>query len=489
MTNFISNPPDASALMTSARSFGNYDLAGAIADLIDNSIKAKAKRVSLYCEFRGGAPEVRIIDNGEGMSAEELFAAMRPASANPMAERSPDDLGRFGWGMKSASFSQCSHLIVISRRGGALSGAAWDLDSIDDWKMAVFSPREAAAICGEELSTSDGTEVIWKRCDRLSENGTLTSDDFNELISHARRRLALIFHRFISSEGNAPKLEIALNGQAVPRFDPFYRDHDATFLLEMEPIPVPGGTKIKVQPYILPHYSKLKSSELESLAGEEGLLKNQGFYVYRNNRLILYGTWFRLAQHGELSQLVRVSIDIPNSLDGMWKITLDKSDAQLPAVLRSRLRQLVAKLKGRSSRVFRSKGGRLTRSGPTPVWNRFARKGEIRYAVNRDHPLVEALYSRASEDRGQAVTAALTAIEQGFPVASFRQDADLNLDSIHQSPANPAEFLDLLNAAVPALLSEVDGDFKALWDLLKNTEPFSTNWAFVEDFLSKEGWC
>ncbi len=89
------------------KKLGNYDLAGALADLIDNSINAKAKNIILKCLFNSGDPIIHIIDDGQGMSREELYAAMRPASKNPMEERSPDDLGRFGWGLKSASFSQC----------------------------------------------------------------------------------------------------------------------------------------------------------------------------------------------------------------------------------------------------------------------------------------------------------------------------------------------------------------------------------------------
>ena len=118
-----------------------------------------------------------------------------------------------------------------------------------------------------------------------------------------------------------------------------------------------GGKKIIIRPYVLPHYSKLRATDHDRLAGEEGFLKNQGFYVYRNHRLIIRGTWFRLVKYGELAQLVRISVDIPNSLDELWKITVDKSDAQLPAVLRTRLRQIVDGLRKRSSRVNRSKGG------------------------------------------------------------------------------------------------------------------------------------
>ena len=92
--------------MTSARSFGNYDLSSALADLLDNSIKAKARSIEIKCIQKDDGPEVRILDDGFGMSAIELHRAMRPASTNPDEERARDDLGRFGWGMKSASLSE-----------------------------------------------------------------------------------------------------------------------------------------------------------------------------------------------------------------------------------------------------------------------------------------------------------------------------------------------------------------------------------------------
>lgn len=488
MTHYVNNPPDAVALMLSARSFGNYDLAGAIADLIDNSIKAKARTVSVSCLFNEGAPEVRILDDGTGMSRDELHAAMRPASASPLEERSPDDLGRFGWGLKSASFSQCRQLTVMTRRHGELSGARWDLADIADWKMGILSDSESSRLCNADLQADSGTEVIWRDCDRLSEDGSLDSNAFNALISHARERLALIFHRFLSGEARSGKIAILLNGTPIPRFDPFYRRHSATQTLEKETLSVSGDRKIEMQPYILPHYSKLRSTEVETVSGSEGLLKNQGFYVYRNDRLILYGTWFRLVQHGELSQLVRVSIDIPNSLDNVWKLTVDKSDVQLPVALRSRLLQLVAKLKGRSARVHRSKGGKLHLGGPTEVWQRFARHGEIRYAINRDHPLIESMFAEGAADRTKAITAALSAIEQGFPVGKFGIDVSKDIDAIHQTAANPTDFRNFLMAALPPLLADVGGDLDALVELLKKTEPFSTNWTAVEDFLSTEGW-
>jgi len=272
------------------------------------------------------------------------------------------------------------------------------LDSLDNWKMAIYSGKEVRNSCSEYLLKGDGTEVVWSKCDRLSEGKSLDQSQFNELIIHARNRLALIYHRYISGEVRGKKLSIELNGLLVPEYDPFHRHHEATMQLECESLKMPGRKKITVQPYVLPHYSKLKPADLDKLSGDEGLLKNQGFYVYRNHRLIIFGTWFRLVRHGELSQLVRVSVDIPNSLDEIWKITVDKSDAQLPSVLRVRLKQIVDGLKRRSAKVFRSRGGKIHDSGKVSVWKRYVKNGEIRYEINRSHPLVTSLYVNAYEE-------------------------------------------------------------------------------------------
>lgn len=186
MVSFKRNPPEAAALMTSARSFGNYDLPSALADLLDNSIKAKARNIDVLCIREDGDPIVRIIDDGHGMSAEELHQAMRPASSNPDEERAADDLGRFGWGMKSASLSQCRRLTVLTRQGEKYAGAVWDLDDLDDWKMGVLDETETKELANPQLLERDGTEVIWTNCDRLSEFGKVRSKEFNELVAHAK---------------------------------------------------------------------------------------------------------------------------------------------------------------------------------------------------------------------------------------------------------------------------------------------------------------
>ena len=364
-------------------------------------------------------------------------------------------------------------------------GAQWDLDDVDSWKMGVFSAQEAKALCSGELENS-GTEILWTNCDRLSENGTITEDEFNDLIVHTRNRIALIYHRYLSGKVRKRLLAITLNGQKIEGYDPFYTDHKATQELEKEDIRI-DGKRIRIQPFILPHYNKITLSEYDRLAGEEGFLRNQGFYVYRNDRLIINGTWFRLAKHGELSQLLRVSVDIPNSLDQIWKITIDKGDAQLPAVLKNRLKPIVDGLKKRSSRVFRSKGGRIDHD-ETTVWNRYARSGTIRYSINRKHPLVAALLGIDHVGTKNAANAVIDVIEQSFPVTSFGQDASKHLDEIHQTETDPRVFRKQVEAALPMMLNDVDGDFHRLSELMKHTEPFSRNWNTVKEILKEKGW-
>jgi len=484
----VSNPPDAGALMMSARSFGNYDLPSALADLIDNSIKAKARSVHITCLRTDTEIEVRVRDDGEGMSAATLFAAMRPASSNPELERSPDDLGRFGWGLKSASFSQCRLLTVLSTVVGERSGAEWDLDAIDGWSMATFDGGEIEELAHPDLLAAPGTEVIWRKCDRLSENGRIGAEAFNELITHARARLALLYHRYLSGEADARAFIIRLNGQAIAPFDPFHRDNNATQPIGPETIHLPDGSSITIKGYILPHFSKLAMLDYDRLGGEEGFVRNQGFYIYRNDRLIMNGTWFRLLRHGELSQLVRVSVDIPNSLDEMWKITVDKADAQLPSMLRARLKSLVSNLRRGSGNAFRSRGGRIASRGSTPVWSKYARNGQIRYYVNRDHPLVASLLEdEVDPARGRAAAAAISIIEQQFPSITIGEDVVRAPEAMSQSEFDAHGFLETLDAALPALLAQA-GSMDRLMVLLDATEPWAAHGPLVRSHLQAKGW-
>lgn len=474
--------------MTSARSFGNYDLSSALADLLDNSIKAKAREIDIRCVRREDGPEVRILDNGCGMTLDELTKAMRPASTNPDDEREPDDLGRFGWGMKSASLSQCRHLTVLTRQDGVLSGACWDLDNLADWRMGILDEAEITAIADPRLCERDGTEILWQKCDRLSEFGKVSGKGFNDLVAHAKKQISLIFHRYLGGEEGLRRLRISFNGDQLKPADPFLRSHDATQRLPPEMLTL-AGQPVEVQAFILPHYSKVTLGEHDQLGGEEGFVRNQGFYVYRQHRLIIHGTWFRLVKHGELSQLVRIAVNIPNSLDALWKITLDKGDAQLPTGLRNRLKDIVDGLKKSSGRVFQSRGGRVqTEAGRTPVWSKYVRNGEVRYYLNREHPLIAGMLEDPDQEKARAFGATLGVIEDCFPVVSIGEDFTSHPEMMSQSALDRDTFIEKLDAALPSLLMRAEGSMEALADLLRTTEPWASQWGLVEQHLKDKGW-
>ena len=341
MGKIINNPPEAASIMEASRSFGNYDLPSALADLIDNSITANCNTIKITCKWNDGKPSIRIKDDGDGMSPEELIQAMKPASKNPLNDRDPNDMGRFGLGLKTASFSQARSLTVLTRKTDIV-GAKWDLDDINDWKMYLFEGNELEKFSPEFFAeTESGTEVIWGKTDRLTEEGEMNENGFNECIRAAKEELSKTFHRLIKPESTKlKKIKVSINNLELDPIDPFLLHKSATQKLPTKNFRGKNGNVV-LKPYIMPHHDKLTPEEQKQLGGLDGYIKNQGFYVYRNNRLILYGTWFKLFPYGSLSKLVRISVDIPNSLDNEWKITVDKSEVQIPSKWKSQLKELV----------------------------------------------------------------------------------------------------------------------------------------------------
>ncbi|HET6409947.1 MAG TPA: ATP-binding protein [Chthoniobacteraceae bacterium] len=482
----INNPPKASALMTGARSFGNYDLAAALADLIDNSLKAGAHSVGILFEPVEDDVIVRIRDNGAGMSRIELIDAMRPASSNPEHHRDVADLGRFGWGLKSASLSQARILTVVTWRDSLSYAARWNIDDLEDWAMDLFEGSDALSLLASAPVGTSGTEVIWTRCDRLydvSLSATL-DERLNEKILHAKKQLSLTFHRYLAGE-EGRRVEISVQEQRLDPTDPFMTRHPATQSLDEEYVAVTPSEGVRVKPFVIPHFSKLTREERLALDGDEGLSRNQGFYVYRNRRLIIHGTWFRLVPHGELSQLTRIRIDLPNSLDAEWKITLDKSDAQLPINLRRRLREIVQRFSKRSVGVYRRRGVDLNTLEREPVWRRNSHNGRIRYLINRDHPIVRELLENASDQSTAQQVVRL--VEFCVPVEEIAADATGAAQSFVQSITDPDQFDSLIHACMLAYIRHADTiSLSGFLAFAKKVEPFSEQWRYAESLIKEK---
>lgn len=483
-------PPSASSLAASMRDLG-YSLETAVADLVDNSISAKATQVDIVCDLEAESPTLAVIDNGKGMTEAELLAAMRHGAGHPSETRRDDDLGRFGLGLKTASFSQCRRLTVVTLRDAQLSASEWDLDLIDEkdeWLLLILDTQEASAQPFADRLARHGTAVIWRNLDRLfeDERGDRRHEIVNEKLDALERHLALVFHRFLAGEiKGAKKLTITVNGHPVAQFDPFCRKNPATQILPEEVVRV-GETEVHIQPYVLPHHSRLTAAEYDFYQSRSDFLSNQGAYIYRNGRLMAWGDWFRLIPKGEATKLARVQIDFPNSADEAWTIDIKKSRARPPHAVRERLRQIIDRISTRSTTVHSGRGARLFQETTAPMWERYADQGGIRYSLNTAHPLVVALKGTLDDAAEERLSLLLDAVPASLPIEMIYSDYATSPRQVSRPTFTDDEIRNRLKALKTALFGDDAVDAAGFREVVRSTRLFDGHMEAAERFIAEE---
>lgn len=409
--------PNAPILVESTRSIG-YSFEAAVADIIDNSISASATEVRIC--FSSRDPQwLCIEDDGWGMLPDELENAMRYGSQSSTETRRKDDLGRFGLGLKMASLSQCRRVTVLTKKDRITCAARWDLDYIiqqDNWSLQFFSETELEDMPGYlYLKLKDsGTVVIWEQFDRLKQGASQVQKAFDEKIELTRKHISLVFHRFLNDENPKNRIAMFFNGEPVKGIDPFLTKHPATQPLSEQVLRV-ALDEIRVKPYVLPYISKMSKQDIAAIGGKEDLRQQQGFYIYRNKRLIIWGTWFGLIKHNELGKLARVRVDIPNSLDSIWEIDIKKSRASLPHFIKKNLVDIVENTVGRSERVYKYRGRNVQTDELVHVWNPIDDRGRFQYQVNKELPVIKMLESNLDEDGSALLEVFIKMLEDAFP--------------------------------------------------------------------------
>lgn len=447
--------PSPSALIESLRGLG-YSPETAIADLIDNSLAAEASLIEIDAQWNGGDPILSILDNGTGMTCSQLQDALRFGGAGPNIVRGASDLGRFGLGLKTASLSQCRQMTIVTRRNSETSTLVLDVDFVarNGWMaMELETPPSHPAV--DELQRrNSGTVVLWQGMDARGGLTGLTRESFFLRLSEVRQHLGMVFHRFLDRPGGP--VQLRLNGNPVRGWDPFLADHLASTNLRVERLPC-RGTTIEIRPHILPHRDRFPNdAAYEAAGGPGGWGARQGFYVYRGDRMLVPGSWLGLGgarawMREEWSRLARISISLPTNLDDDWKIDVMKSTARPPAELRDRLTQIARLTRDRAREVFAWRGGVPTPRSParpsdrTPVWRAVEHLGAVRYRINRDHPVLLAIFNGPVESRSLA-RAALALIESTVPVERIWLD---HSEAEGTPPAGPDE--DQLSALVDGL--------------------------------------
>lgn len=429
------NKPTADVLMTSMRAMG-YSFESAIADIIDNSISATAKNIQLKFPVSPSDCYIAICDDGYGMSQEELFDAMKYGSQQKRDHRDESDLGRFGLGLKAASLSQCRKLTVASKKQGCISAYVWDLDIIEskrDWYMIECTSFQISSI--KEISYLDnidsGTIVVWENFDLIEKSSGNVYAELSRYQDSTANYLSLIFHRFLNRSG-VNRLKIKVNNYNLNGLDPFLENHSKTNVRRKIEIPVEDSNGIErmvcVQPYVLPFQKDLSAEDKKLSGGIENYRSKQGFYVYRNERLIVWGTWFG-RHRDELTKYARIKVDIPNTLDDIWGIDIKKQNARIPAAIKNRLTKAVDEAMDIAvkAQTYRGRVEKIDEQTDY-IWNRnVGRNNQYFYRINRDSKIFELVKSSVDDEVWSRIDMVLEEIENSLPYQQIYIDKSQNV--------------------------------------------------------------
>lgn len=420
----IECPPFAPVLMESTRAIG-YSMESAVADVIDNSIAAKATNIWIYYNCIS-KPFIVICDDGVGMDDFQITEAMRYGTASPSEVRNADDLGRYGLGMKTASLSQCRSLSVVSKQNSEIVGRRWNLDHILDtqkWSLEQLSQEEINKLPNSDdlKKLESGTLVVWQNLDKVKSGSVTFEQALEKKMQEVKKHLELVFHRFLLGDG-VKKLRIYINRVALVPFDPFFVAK-SSIVMDDEKIEIPGRDgKVIIRPYLLPHPSNMSKDELEKYGGKDGLRNLQGFYIYRNKRLITWGTWFKLIRMDEFTKLTRVRVDIPNSLDDLWTLDIKKSTAYPPEIVKTRLKQLVGTMSAGSKRTWSFRQKKEIKDGIIHVWDKVETRDGVRYIVNMEHPALELIEDRLEPEDRKLLRKYLETVQNNLPFNNLHMD-------------------------------------------------------------------
>ena len=431
--------PNPADLIESLRDFG-YTLHSALADLIDNSITAKASRITTVLEPKTPAPHVAVLDNGIGMSEETLVEAMRMGTTGPSARRQVTDLGRFGLGMKTASLSQGRCLTVISKHHNQLSHRCWDLKhvrAVRQWSLRRDLTPTATAFAATIDAQKSGTAVVIEDLDRVAFSNWRhpnAGQFLRSALEAVRAHLGMVFHRFIQED----RLALLLGEAAIPAWDPFLLAQSTPLPKERLGLPTHDG-EILASPFVLPHHSKLTDDAHSVAAGPNGWNAHQGFYVYRCRRLIVPGTWLNLRlKKEEHFKLARIQLDLLNTMDNAWHLNVIKSHVSAPALLLDDFKRIATDSRRQAAEVYRFRGEREAsneRKPETFVWRRAQGRTGVRFSIDRTHPVIAAmLHSGCSHD--SALRAAISLIETSLPISAILQEPEKSLEGMPVSPSS-----------------------------------------------------
>ena len=316
---------DASGMMKYYQS-QSYSLGESIADLVDNAYDANATEidVKIGLDPKTEQPYIRILDNGGGISPEDMNNAMKLGGRR---QRSETDLGVYGIGMKLSSLSQAHEVTIVSKKRGKMSLRRISAHHIvDSNRNELLKHPTNSAIFSESKEKFDSenwsTMILLEdvhQASRWQELNKSAQMSLGKEVKKVRIHLGLTYHRIIEENKDTT---LKLDGKIIHALDPFMpweKDIDYGTVRNDVIIPtkIDGDlVNVKASMIIIPHEKRMVEGKRCRVISSGYKKKNfmQGLYLYRNKRLIQYGGWQKgmfgenLDPHHSLAKML---IDIP----------------------------------------------------------------------------------------------------------------------------------------------------------------------------------
>jgi hypothetical protein len=496
--------PNASSILGSLRSIG-YDLKTALADIIDNSISANAQNIEIINndlkEENSRLDWLAIVDNGFGMTMEKMVEAFTLGSGGiDVVRNGKNDLGRFGLGLKTATFSQCEKLTVISKtKEDKIVSLVYDLDFIvrNNNKWEAYTLEDTSLIIEkikprlydkEIFNNESWTIVFWENIDKINFENTKT---YNTEINKVRDHFSLVYHKYIN------ELEIRINNTKIDYWNPFLTANSSE---KKEYKFDSKGNQYSIRTHILKHSSEfINYTDYSNQSKIGSFTQNQGFFVYRNKRLVYHGSWLGLFYKEHHYILARVEINLPNTYESdiAWEVNISKSTVRIPSFTFPDIISECNHVRAEANNTFRFHGGikkHIIKSKKTftevkPIWE-FESKGNSEgikdyYKINQDHPIIKQYIETTINDSRQ---------KEQFKLLLKYLESYLPLDNIFARKASQIEIEQPRQEN-----QDIYEKFKAVFELFKNemdpvdafetliyTEPFD-KLEFNEDKLKELG--
>ena len=433
----IDASPRASSHIKTLQSLG-YTFNSAISDIIDNSITAQSKNIYIFFDFNNS--RISILDDGYGMSEAELKSNLIIGCKDPSVDRDKKDLGRFGTGLKTASFSTCKKVTILSKpKDMNINAGQYDINQIiqsDKWLVNLLNKEEIKNL-GTYLESQNhsGTEVIWQD---LKQYKNITNDDLEKIMSKdsdsLRKHIALHFHKFLSGPS---AIKIFINNVVIMPIDPFFKNKQGYQEGKIEDHHEFVDTarsksgSITVKAHIIPHHDFMTAEEIDRHGGLENIHKDQGLYIYREKRLIMYGGWMGLKPKFTVARLARVEIEVSSNFDEEWSTNVMKTSLQLPSRIKNMIKKLIQTPIERSKKEYVFRGNIEEEDDFWSVKSN-DRDKSITYLVNKDNIMLTKILKSLSGDDRKILLKYLKDICEHLPLNSILQRMNADPKSVKQ---------------------------------------------------------